>query len=71
MLCFFIRIRTLVAMETYSSHRLIMGKDKICIFFSRSRWSYLDFFTEMFIEESSTFHMTYVQIGAFDWLLGR
>ena len=27
------RIRTLVAMATYSSHRLIMGKVEICIFF--------------------------------------
>ena len=30
------RIRTLVAMATYSSHRLIMGKVKICKFFSVS-----------------------------------
>ena len=29
------------------------------------------FFTEMFIEESSTFHMTFVQIVEFDWLSGR
>ena len=29
------------------------------------------FFTEMFIEWSSTFHMTFVQIGVFDWLSGR
>ena len=29
------------------------------------------FFTEMFIELSSTFHMTFVQIGVFDWLPGR
>ena len=29
------------------------------------------FFTEMFIEKSSTFHMTFVQIGEFDWLSGR
>ena len=28
------------------------------------------FFTEMFIEWSSTFHMTFVQIDVFDWLLG-
>ena len=27
------RIRTLVAMATYSSHRLIMGKEEIDIFF--------------------------------------
>ena len=25
----------------------------------------------MFIELSSTFHMTFVQIGEFDWLFGR
>ena len=44
------RIRTLVAMATYSSHRLIMGKVEMCIFFL-SQWRYLDFFfTEMFIE---------------------
>ena len=30
------RIRTLVAMATYSSHRLIMGKVEICNFFSVS-----------------------------------
>ena len=28
------------------------------------------FFTEMFIEYSSTFCMTFVQIGEFDWLFG-
>ena len=28
-------------------------------------------FTEMFIEYSSTFHMTFVQISEFDWLSGR
>ena len=44
------RIRTLVAMATYSSHRLIMGKEEIDNFFL-SHWGYLDFFfTEMFIE---------------------
>ena len=57
-------------MATYSSHRLIMGKVEICNFFL-SQWRYLGFFfTEMFIEESSTFHMTFVQIGVFDWLSG-
>ena len=55
------RIRTLVAMATYSSHRLIM-----------SHWGYLDFFfIKMFIEWSSTFHTTFVEIGKFDWLSGR
>ena len=37
------RMRTLVAMATYSSHRLIMGKVEICIFFL-SQWRYLEFF---------------------------
>ena len=39
------RIRTLVAMATYSSHRLIMGKVEICNFFL-SQWRYLDFFLQ-------------------------
>ena len=43
MLCFYSnRIRTLVAMATYSSHRLIMGKEEIDNFFL-SHWGYLDF----------------------------
>ena len=58
-------------MATYSSHRLTMGKEEIDIFFL-SHWGYLDFFfTEMFIEQSSTFHMTFFQIGELDWLFGR
>ena len=44
------RIRTLVAMATYNSHRLIMGNVEICNFFL-SQWRYLEKkFTEMFIE---------------------
>ena len=43
------RIRTLVAMATYSSHRLIMGKVEIYIF-SVSMEILGNFFTEMFIE---------------------
>ena len=57
-------------MATYRSHRLIMGKEEIDNFFL-SHWGYFDFFTEMFIEQSSTFHMTFAQIGEFDWLSGR
>ena len=37
------RIRILVAMTTYSSYRLIMGKEEIDNFFL-SHWGYLDFF---------------------------
>ena len=47
---FFGRIRTLVAMATYSSHRLVMGKEEIDNFFCLI-WDILNFFfTEMFIE---------------------
>ena len=49
-LCFYSnRIRTLVAMATYNSHRLIMGKEEIDIF-SVSLGIFGFFFTEMFIE---------------------
>ena len=43
------RIRTLVAMETFSSHGLIMGKEEIDNFFSLigDIWKKI---TEMFIE---------------------
>ena len=43
------RIRTLVAMATYNSHRLIMGKRKLIIF-SVSLGIFGILFTEMFIE---------------------
>ena len=46
----FDRIRTLVAMATYASHRLIMEKSENCQFLL-SCWRYLNFvFAEMFIE---------------------
>ena len=43
------RIRILVAMATYGSHRLIMGKEEIDNFFYLIG-DILNFFTEMFIE---------------------
>ena len=43
------RIRTLVAKATYSSHRLIMGKEEIDNFFCLIG-DILIFFTEIFIE---------------------
>ena len=43
------RIRTLVAMASYSSHRLIMGKEEIDNFFCPIGDIWI-FFTEMFIE---------------------
>ena len=39
------QIRTLGAMATYSSHRLIMGKVEISNFFL-SQWRFLDFFLQ-------------------------
>ena len=44
------RIRTLVAMATYSSHRLIMGKEEIDNFFYLIGDFWIFIFTEMFIE---------------------
>ena len=46
-----------------------MGKVEIDIF-SVSLGIFGFFLTEMFIEYSSTFHTTFVQIGEFDWLSG-
>ena len=57
-------------MATYSSHRLIMGKEEIDNFFCLIE-DILICFTEMFIEKSSMFHMTFVQIGEFDGLSWR
>ena len=45
----FDRIRTLVTMVTYASHRLIMEKSENCQFLL-SCWRYLNFVFEMFIE---------------------
>ena len=46
----FDRIRTLVTMATYASHRLIMEESENCQFLL-SCWRYLNFvFAEMFIE---------------------
>ena len=44
------QIRILVAMATYSSHRLIMGKEEIDNFFCLIGDILNFFFTEMFIE---------------------
>ena len=46
------RIRTLVAMATYSFHRLIMEKSEIW-HFSAESLGIFDFFTEMFFSRSS------------------
>ena len=47
---YFDRIRTLVAMAIYASHRLIMEKSENCQFLL-SCWRYLNFVSaEMFIE---------------------
>ena len=57
-------------MATYASHRLIMEKCENFQFLL-SCCRYLNFvFAEMFIEKSSTFHVTCVLILHFDWLQG-
>ena len=48
----------MVAMATYSSHRLIMGKEEID-HFPFSLWIFV-IFTEMVIQCSSTFNTTFV-----------
>ena len=45
----------MVAMATYSSHRLIMGKEEIDIFFL-SKWGYLIFLQKCLL--SSPLHFT-------------
>ena len=60
----------MVAMATYSSHRLIMGKLEIDSF-CRLTGDILFFFTDIFIEKSSMLYTTFVQIALFDWLTGR
>ena len=47
-----------------------MVKEDIDIFFCLIGDIWI-FFTDMFIKWSYTFHMTFVQIGEFDWLSGR
>ena len=54
------RIRTLVAMTTYSFNRLTMKKVKLII--SAVSFDIRFFFTDMFNEYSSMFCMTFVQI---------
>ena len=49
MVFWFSRIRTLVALATYSFHRLIMAKVEIGMFFCLN-WDIWIFFTDMLIE---------------------
>ena len=58
-------------MATYSSHRLIMGKEEIDNFFCLIGDIWKKKITKMIIEWSSTFHTTFVQIGEFDLLSAR
>ena len=53
-------------METYSSHRLIMGKEEIDNFFLLigDIWNFV-------LHKCLLSHMTFVQICEFDWLTGR
>ena len=50
----------MVAMATYNSHRLTIGKEEIDHFFFLIVDIFLFFLTEMFIQKSSTFHTTFV-----------
>ena len=52
-------------MATYSSHRLIMGKEEIDNFFCLIG-DILNFFLQKCLLST-----TFVQIGEFDWLSGR
>ena len=51
-------------MATSSFHILTMGKVEIGIYFCVTADKR---FTEMFLEDSSTDHMNFVQITDFDW----
>ena len=57
-------------MATFSSHRLIMGKEEIDNFFCYvgDIWIFLQ---KCLLSSPLLFYMTFVQIGEFDWLLGR
>ena len=56
-------------MATYSSHRLVMGKEEIDIFFCLigNIWKIV---LQNFLLSSPLRFMTFVQIGEFDWLSG-
>ena len=56
----------MIAMPTLSSHKVMMGKEEIV-----SLGIFQFFFTEIFIEKSSMFHMTFVQIVSFKLLLAK
>ena len=67
----FDRIRTLVAMATYASHRLIMEKSENCQFLL-SCWRYLNFVLQKCLLSSPLrfTDVTFVLILHFDWLQG-
>ena len=50
-------------------HILIM--DKVEIYVVLFQWGYLEKMQKMFIEYSSRFHKTFIQIVEFDFLPGR
>ena len=56
-------------MATYSSHRLIMGKEEIDNFFCLIRDIWIFFYRNVYWVVM--FHTTFVQIGEFDWLSVR
>ena len=58
-------------MATSIFQRLIMGKVENDHFFCLGGNICIFNFTEMFIESSSTFYMSFVQIAEFNWLVAR
>ena len=58
-------------MATYSSHRLIMGKEEIDNFFCLIGDILIFFLQKCLLSSPLRFICFFVQIGEFDWLLGR
>ena len=58
-------------MATYSSHRLLMGKEEIDNFFCLIGDYILILFLQKCLLSGPLHFMTFVQIGEFDWLSGR
>ena len=58
-------------MATYSSHRLIMGKEEIDNLFCLIGDIWIFILLKCLLSSPPPFHTAFVQIGEFDWLSGR
>ena len=58
-------------MATYSSHRLIMGKEEIDNFFCLIGDIWIFFLQKCLLSSPLRFIRLFVQIGEFDWLSAR